>query len=97
MFLWGVPEVKKLLNTAFAPEFKVPLLHEAVMKVPPVEPKPTPEKALFAFNVLSATGTALLIAGVLAGLALGLRLGELGDALCAHLDARACLAARRSR
>jgi lactate permease len=38
--------------------------------MPPVVPHAEPEKAVFTFNVLSATGTALLLAGVLAGFAL---------------------------
>jgi lactate permease len=37
-----------------------------------VVPKPTPEDAIFSFNALSATGTALLCAGILGGLCLGL-------------------------
>ena len=34
-------------------------------------PKPTPEPALFVFNWLSATGTSLLLSGILSGLLLG--------------------------
>src|SRR5207245_2744838 len=37
----------------------------------PIVPLPTAEHATFAFNVLSATGTALLLAGLIAGLRLG--------------------------
>jgi lactate permease len=70
VFLWGLPAVKGALNKTFAPEFKVPALHLAVQRVPPVVKAPEPEKAVFAFNALSATGTALLLAGILAGLAL---------------------------
>jgi lactate permease len=39
--------------------------------MPPVVPSPEPEAAVFTLNLLSATGTALLLAGVLAGFALG--------------------------
>lgn len=70
VFLWGLPQVKSSLNRTFAPEFPVPALHLAVERVPPVVPHAEPEKAVFAFNALSATGTALLLAGVLAGFAL---------------------------
>jgi lactate permease len=42
------------------------------MKVPPVAPEPEAEKAVFTFNALSATGTALLLAGIAAGFCLGL-------------------------
>ena len=72
VFLWGLPVIKDFLNGVFAPNFHVPFLDDAVQRVPPVVAKPTPEHAVFAFNVLSATGTALLFAGMLAGLCLGL-------------------------
>lgn len=80
VFLWGLPAVKNKLNAAFAPSFEVPALHKAVMKVPPVAPAPTAEEAKFTFNFLSATGTALLVAGILSGIALGLRTGEIASA-----------------
>ena len=72
VFLWGFPVIKSAMNSAFAPAYPVPLLHKAVLRVPPVALKPEPEPAIFTLNALSATGTALLVAGVLAGLALGL-------------------------
>lgn len=72
VFLWGLPTIKSALNSVFAPVFNVPSLHNAVMKVPPVALKPTAEEAKFTFNALSATGTALLCAGILAGCALRL-------------------------
>jgi len=40
-------------------------------------PKPKAETALYDFFPLSATGTALLLTGIISGLALGLRPGEL--------------------
>ena len=72
VFLWGLPVIKDFLNSLFAPNIHVPLLDDAVQRVPPVVMKPTSEHAVFAFNALSATGTALLFAGVLAGFCLGL-------------------------
>ncbi|MSU69863.1 MAG: L-lactate permease [Opitutaceae bacterium] len=72
VFLWGLPVVKTFLNGLFAPSLRVPMLHQAVLRVPPVVLQPTPEDAVFAFTFLSATGTALLFAGVLAGLCLRL-------------------------
>src|ERR1039457_3599012 len=72
VFLSGLPTVKNYLNNAFAPNLHVPLLDDAVLRVPPVVANPTPEHAVFSFNALSATGTALLIAGILAGLCLQL-------------------------
>jgi lactate permease len=71
VFCWGLPAVKNQLNAWYAPQLEVPLLHNAVEKVPPVAPKPTFEKAIFTLNLLSATGTALLLAGVASLIALG--------------------------
>jgi lactate permease len=72
VFVWCLPQVKNFLNGVFAPNFHVPFLDDAVQRVPPVVAATTPEHAVFAFNALSATGTALLFTGVLAGLCLGL-------------------------
>ena len=72
VFVWSLPTVKNFLDTAFARHINVPLLHQAVSRVPPVVPKPTAEDATFLFNALSATGTALVCAGILGGLCLGL-------------------------
>lgn len=76
VFLWGLPPVKAALNGWFAPQLPVPALHLAVEKVPPVAPHPEKEKAVFNLNLLSATGTALLLAGIATALALRVRLGE---------------------
>jgi lactate permease len=72
VFLWGIPNVKNFLNSLFAPNLSVPWLDNHVQRMPPVVPVPTVEGATFAFNALSATGTALLLAGVVSGLCLGL-------------------------
>jgi lactate permease len=71
VFFWGLPQVKNLLDGVFALNFRVPFLDDAVQRVPPVVATPTPEHAVFAFGVLSATGTALLFTGIFAGLCLG--------------------------
>lgn len=73
VFVWGLPKVKDVLNNIFAPGIEIPILHRAVLRVPPVVKTPTPEDAIFSFNALSATGTALLCAGILSGICLGLR------------------------
>jgi lactate permease len=52
-------------------------LHLAVFRAPPIVPHPEPEKAIFTFNWLSATGTSILLAGLASGLMLGLRPAEL--------------------
>jgi lactate permease len=71
VFAWGLPPVKNQLNAWFAPQINVPVLHNAVQKMPPVAPAPTLEKAVFNLNLLSATGTALLLAGIASVIGLG--------------------------
>src|SRR5438876_11748014 len=77
VFLWGIPQVKKFFNDVSAPKFRVAGLHEVVMRAPPVVPPATPEKpskpeeAVFTLNWLSATGTGILVSGILAGLLMG--------------------------
>jgi lactate permease len=72
VFLWGMPQVKTALNGVFNSEIEMPLLHKAVEKVPPVVLHPETEKAVFKLNALSATGTAAMLAGLFAGVCLGL-------------------------
>lgn len=72
VFLWSVPSVKGGLDGLFRQDIEVPLLHKAVERVPPVVVHAEVEKAVFKFNALSATGTAAMVAGMLAGLCLGL-------------------------
>lgn len=55
-----------------APEFTVANLHNVVLRAPPVAPpNAPPEKAVFALNWLSATGTGILVAALLAGFCMG--------------------------
>jgi lactate permease len=68
VFVWGQPGVKTWLNGLFNPTFDVPFLHNLVLRAPPVVAKIHPEAARFSLGLLSATGTALLLAGVIAGL-----------------------------
>jgi lactate permease len=88
VFLWGVPQVKDLLNgvspatkPVFAGvtkiDFQVPGLHEMVQKVPPVVAKAHTEKAVYSLNWLSATGSGILLAALLAGLYMRYSFGEL--------------------
>ena len=74
VFVWGVPKVKERLDKISAPSYAIPALHNVVMRTPPVAPVPTLEKpakaeeAKFKLNWLSATGTGILVAALLAGL-----------------------------
>lgn len=79
VFFSSMPAVKQALNDLFAPRFPVPLLHNAVQRVPPASTAPELEPAEYALNLLSATGTALLGAGILAGFCLGLKVRQIAQ------------------
>jgi lactate permease len=76
VFGWGLPRVQDRLKRVSV-DIPVPVLNESVVRVPPVVRQPEPEKAVFAFQWLSATGTGLLLSGVVSGLLLGLSPGTL--------------------
>ena len=81
VFVWGVPAVKKTLNAISAPTLEVANLHNVVLRAPPVAPEGAPpEKAIYALNWLSATGTGILASAVLAGLFMGFRFREMAGA-----------------
>ncbi len=57
VFVWGLPQMKAVLDGISALRFHVPELHNLVYRVPPVVPEPRPEAAIFVLNWLSATGS----------------------------------------
>jgi len=65
IFVTGLPAMAKYLNFP-ALSMPMPLLHRAVMKMPPVAPQPTPEDALVNLNFVAIPGTVVFIAGLLA-------------------------------
>ena len=65
VFLWGWPDVKTALNDVSKLSFPIPALHEQVTRTPPVVLKPSPEKAIYELNWLSATGTGIFLAAIL--------------------------------
>jgi len=77
VFICGFAAVKAVLNDLFAPKIPVPFLDGVIQRVPPVVASIQQEAAVYTFNLLSATGTAILIAAVLGGLFLGLGLKQL--------------------
>jgi len=90
VFLWGVPQVKTFLNGGDAKakieyawmgvtkiDIPVPGLNDMVEKVPPVVAKAHTEKAIYSLNWMSATGSGILLAALLAGLYMRYTLGEL--------------------
>src|SRR5215470_5620528 len=68
VFLWGIPEFKKLMDGISVLRFPIDGLHNMVEKVPPVVAKPVKEPAVYVLNHLSATGTGILLAAIIAGL-----------------------------
>ncbi|HEX4495770.1 MAG TPA: lactate permease LctP family transporter, partial [Thermoanaerobaculia bacterium] len=88
VFVWGYQPSKDFLNGGAeghenflhgisVVNVPVPGLDKAVVRTPPVVKKPTPEAAVFTLNWLSATGTSLLLTGLLSGLLLGFSLPQL--------------------
>ena len=68
VFIWGIPELKKWMDGISA--FKIPFtgLHNMIEKVAPVVTVPHKEAAIYTLNWLSATGTGILLAGMIGGL-----------------------------
>jgi len=73
VFVWGLAPVKGFLNGILAPSWQVTGLHNLVLRAPPVAPSVTPEAATYQLHVVSATGTALLLSGLVSGVWLGFR------------------------
>jgi lactate permease len=71
VFIWGVPEAKAFFDSIWVAKFPVEGLHQLVQKVPPVVAAPHTEAAVFSLNLVSATGTGILFAGIVSGLVLG--------------------------
>jgi lactate permease len=67
VFMWGIPQIKAQLDALFVIRIPVAGLHQLVQKTPPVVAQATAEAAIYTFNPLSATGTAILLAALLAG------------------------------
>lgn len=77
VFVWGLPATKAWLDGVFRIVLPFPGLDQLVQRVPPVVVAPEVERALYNFNLLSMTGTAILVSGLIAGTLLGARPGEL--------------------
>src|SRR6266436_3084500 len=71
VFIWGLPQTKGLLDGIAAPKIPIYGLDKLVLRMPPVVAKPAAENAVFNFNFLSASGSGLLLASIIAGLAMG--------------------------
>jgi L-lactate transport len=68
---WGAKPVQEILNHGTM-VIQWPLLHDKVLRMPPVIGEPSPYAAIFTFNLLSASGTSCMVAALLAALAEGM-------------------------
>lgn len=73
IFVTGLPAVQKYL-TFDSLKVPMPALHNAVLKMPPVAPKPTPEDATVNLNILNLPGTAVFLGGFIAALLAGMHM-----------------------
>ncbi len=71
VFLWGIPQIKALLDGVSVVRFPIPGLDRLVYRVPPVVARETAESAVFTFNWLSFTGTGIFAAAVVSGFLMG--------------------------
>ncbi|MGE5649335.1 MAG: L-lactate permease, partial [Bacillota bacterium] len=77
VFVWGLPSVKNYLNGLFSPKFTIDGLNNLIMKMPPVVSKPTAEGAVYVLNLLSATGTGILLAAIVGALTMKYKVSEI--------------------
>jgi len=66
VFLWGLPQTKSALDAVSKPTLIIGGLDHLVLRMPPVVPTATPEPAVYMLNWLSATGTGILVAALIA-------------------------------
>ncbi|MBE7220531.1 MAG: L-lactate permease, partial [Caulobacteraceae bacterium] len=71
VFVWGTETFKHFADHLLLPQYHVPGLDKLVQKMPPAVPKPALEAAVFKFNILTMTGTGILLAALISGAALG--------------------------
>ena len=68
VFVWGLPDFKAYLNGLFSPKFPIEGLHKLIEKMPPVVRSPEKEAAVYTLNLLSATGTGILLSAIVGAL-----------------------------
>ena len=73
VFIWGMPQVKACSTGSVDRQAAGGRPAQLVQKVPPVVAAARPEAAVYNLNMLSATGTGILLAAVIAGLLMGYR------------------------
>jgi len=71
--VWGIPRFSAWLDTIATFHLPVRGLDQMVLRVPPAVTSQSPEAAVFNLNLLSATGTGIFVAALLASLAMRMR------------------------
>ncbi len=69
VLLWGFKPFQSRLNL-FNLNFQWPMLHDLVLRMPPITTTPSPYHAIYSFNWLSASGTSCMVATLLSAVAL---------------------------
>jgi len=77
ILVWGLPQTRAWLDGFSLVRLPVPGLDGLALRMPPIAAQPRPEPAVFDLAWLSASGTAILISALAAGLWMGYRPGEL--------------------
>jgi len=80
LVIWGIPWVKNnLLNWMGLTywEWHIPGLDKAVQRVAPAVPEPRAEPAIFKWGFLSAIGTGIFLAAIIAGSLMGFKAKEM--------------------
>jgi lactate permease len=80
VFAWGLPRFSGWMEAHTTIKIPVAGLDNVVLRVPPVVAASTAEPAVFNLNWLSATGSGIFLAALLAGLLMGLGPGTLARA-----------------
>ncbi len=72
VFAWGTPQFRAWLDALWVWKMPVPYLHNlVVLEMPPVVAASHSEAAIYTLNLLSATGTGILLSAIVGGLILG--------------------------
>ena len=80
VFIWGIPQVKALLDGISIIKISIPGVHHLINRMPPVVPKPTAEAAVYIFNWLSFTGTGIFLAAIISAFIMGFKIKEMAAA-----------------
>jgi lactate permease len=72
VLLWGWTPIHAALETLTI-SFNWPLLHDVILRMPPIVPRPAPYHAVFNFNWCAASGTSCMAATLLTALCFQLR------------------------